>query len=226
MVDTHAETSCGDMLSRSTTSAPASTACFTWSWVSHSTSTVRPGQCSRARSTASSMVMPVRWLSFTITKSDRLPRWLAPPPARTAAFSSARNPGVVLRVSQMRAFPWVARTQCRVVDATPERCCRKFSAVRSAVSIDASGPSTCARVWPGPTSWPSSACQRTSSAGSTWWNTSVAAAQPARTPSSRATMAPVARWCTGMSDAVRSPSAPMSSASARATASRTAARGG
>ena len=36
------------------------------------------------------------------TASDRLPRWLAPPPARTAAFSRARRPGRVLRVSRMR----------------------------------------------------------------------------------------------------------------------------
>ena len=43
---------------------------------------------------------PARWLSFTSTKSDSEPRWFAPPPARTAAFSSARSPGSVLRVSQ------------------------------------------------------------------------------------------------------------------------------
>jgi len=40
------------------------------------------------------------------THSERLPRWFMPPPARTAAFSSARRPGVVLRVSQIRAWPW------------------------------------------------------------------------------------------------------------------------
>ena len=39
---------------------------------------------------------------MTRTASDRLPRWLCPPPARTAAFSSARSPGVVLRVSRTR----------------------------------------------------------------------------------------------------------------------------
>ncbi len=35
-----------------------------------------------------------------MTQSERLPRWLAPPPALTAAFSSVRRPGSVLRVSQ------------------------------------------------------------------------------------------------------------------------------
>ena len=56
----------------------------------------------RARATASAMDSPPRWLSLTSTASDRLPRWLWPPPARTAAFSSARSPGVVLRVSSTR----------------------------------------------------------------------------------------------------------------------------
>ena len=60
---------------------------------SHSTSTIRPGHWRRARATASAMVAPPRWLSLTSTASDRLPRWLTPPPARTAAFSSARSPG-------------------------------------------------------------------------------------------------------------------------------------
>jgi hypothetical protein len=31
-------------------------------------------------------------------------RWLVPPPAATAAFSSARQPGVVFRVSRIFAF--------------------------------------------------------------------------------------------------------------------------
>ena len=46
-----------------------------------------PGPQGRARATASAMVTPPRWLSFTSTASDRLARWLSPPPARTAAFS-------------------------------------------------------------------------------------------------------------------------------------------
>ena len=53
---------------------------------------------------------PPRWLSLTSTASDRLPRWLWPPPARTAAFSRARRPGVVLRVSSTRVAGLAART--------------------------------------------------------------------------------------------------------------------
>ena len=87
-----------------------------------------------------------RWLSLTSTISESEPRWFTPPPARTAAFSSARSPGRVLRVSQIRArLPGAsapASTKRRVKVATPERWHRKFSAVRSAVRIDASGPST------------------------------------------------------------------------------------
>ena len=49
-------------------------------------------------------------------------RWLTPPPMRTAYFSSARSPGIVLRVSRMNAVvPSTASTQRRVSVATPER---------------------------------------------------------------------------------------------------------
>ncbi len=44
-----------------------------------------------------------RWFSLTRIASSRPARWLAPPPQRTAYFSSARRPGVVLRVSRMVA---------------------------------------------------------------------------------------------------------------------------
>ena len=49
-------------------------------------------------------------------------RWLTPPPATTAAFSSSLRPGVVLRVSRIRApVPSTARTKVAVIVATPER---------------------------------------------------------------------------------------------------------
>ena len=51
------------------------------------------------------MPRPARWLSLISTASESESRWLNPPPARTAAFSSARSPGSVLRVSRMRALP-------------------------------------------------------------------------------------------------------------------------
>ncbi len=42
-----------------------------------------------------------RWFSLTRIASSRPKRWLRPPPQRTAYFSSARRPGVVLRVSRI-----------------------------------------------------------------------------------------------------------------------------
>ena len=128
---------------------------------------------------------PARWLSFTRTMSDSEPRWLAPPPARTAAFSRARSPGVVLRVSQT----WVAglaaataSTSSRVALATPDRWHRKFSAVRSAVSRVRSGARTVATASPGATRSPSARVQVSSIAVSTCAEASVAQARPARTP--------------------------------------------
>ena len=84
------------------------------------------------------MLVPARWLSLTSTASERPTRWLVPPPARTAAFSSWRKPGVVLRVSSTSTdglLSCAAATNCAVSVAMPERCPRKFSAVRSAVRM-------------------------------------------------------------------------------------------
>ena len=68
-------------------------------------------------------------------------RWLRPPPARTAAFSRPRRPGVVLRVSRIAApVPATASTKRAVRVATPERWPRKLSAVRSAASSARAGP--------------------------------------------------------------------------------------
>ena len=94
-----------------------------------------PATSRRARATASVMETPPRWLSLTSTASERLPRWLCPPPARTAAFSNARRPGVVLRVSMTRVAGLAAVHgvhEPRVREATPDRWPRKFRAVRSA----------------------------------------------------------------------------------------------
>ena len=44
------------------------------------------------------------WLSLIRIASSSPKRWLKPPPQRTAYFSSARSPGVVLRVQQMRVL--------------------------------------------------------------------------------------------------------------------------
>ena len=131
------------MLSSRMASTPASSASCSWSRRSHSTCTVRPGHRSPGRGDrAGDARARARWLSFSRIQSDRLPRWLAPPPARTAAFSRLRRPGVVLRVSQMRVGPAAAATTTnrRVSVAMPDRWPRKLSAVRSPVRIDASGP--------------------------------------------------------------------------------------
>ena len=223
---TQSATCSGVMLSRSTRSVPAEHATSTCSGESHSTSTLRPGHRRRARRTAASIDSPPRWLSLTRMPSESEPRWFTPPPARTAAFSRARRPGVVLRVSRMRAWPAAARTKRRVMLATPERWHRKFRAVRSAESTDGSGPSTVAMWAPASNSSPSSSNQVTTTAGSTWANASVAQSLPASTPSSRAMTSARMRMSMGMRAPVTSPIGKRSSAKARATASRTAGNGG
>ena len=71
---------------------------------------------------------------------------------RTAYFSSARRPGVVLRVSRTIApVPARASAQRRVSVATPERWHSKLSADRSAVSSSRVGAVTRARSVPGTT---------------------------------------------------------------------------
>src|SRR3954452_1321231 len=220
--DTQALTRSGVMLSSRTIVAPAAMASCTCSARSHSTSTVRPGQRACARRTASVMPSPARWLSFTRTNSDSEPRWFTPPPARTAAFSTARRPGSVLRVSQTRAVGPAASTKRRVSEATPERWHRKLSALRSPVRTERSGPDTSPTFVPAATASPSSSSHCTRTAGSTWANTSVAHAVPASTPTPRATTSTAARASVGTSAAVRSPSGPMSSANALATSVRTA----
>ena len=65
----------------------------------------------------------------------------SPPPAATAAFSSARSPGVVLRVSRMRApLPSTSRTKRAVSVATPERWPSRLSATRSPASRARAAP--------------------------------------------------------------------------------------
>ena len=214
------------MMSSRTRSAPADRAVFTWSRVSHSTWQATAGQRACAVETASSMASPARWLSLTRMPSDSEPRWLTPPPARTAAFSRARRPGVVLRVSRMRARSPAASTKRLVRVATPDRWPRRLRAVRSAVSTGARGPDTRAITVPGASRSPSARSHSTSMPGSTARNVSAAARRPASTPSARlartaATIAPA-----GTRPAVRSPKTPRSSARARATTSRTASAGG
>ena len=92
------------MLSSSTRSAPASSA-------SRAARGSRPrprraGPASTPRTASNASATPpaaTTWLSLTSAASDSDIRWLTPPPQRTAYFSSARRPGVVLRVSRTAA---------------------------------------------------------------------------------------------------------------------------
>ena len=116
-----------------------------WSRSSHSTCTVRPGQRLRAvghRGRRSPV--RARWLSLSRIQSDRLPRWLAPP-----AGPHRR----LLQAAQARAWSCgCPRCGCRRPRRPAPRSAgsgwrcprggpRKLRAVRSAVRIEASGPS-------------------------------------------------------------------------------------
>ena len=76
------------------------------------------------------------WLSLTSAASDSDIRWLTPPPQRTAYFSSARRPGVVLRVSRTAAPGARHRVDPRARWRWRRRRggTSRLSAVRSAVS--------------------------------------------------------------------------------------------
>ena len=117
-------------------------------------------------------------------QSERLPRWLRPPPARTAALDNERRPGTVLRVSQTRALPpaAAAAAYCEVSVAMPDRNDRKFNAVRSPVRIELNGPRTMPNTSPAASSAPSSTDHDTSTLRSSWAKVSVAQRVPARRP--------------------------------------------
>ena len=133
----------GVMLSSRITSAPASRASRTWARSVTSTSTfTRWPTAAFARRTASpTPPATATWLSLMSTASSRPKRWLEPPPTRTAYFSRARSPGVVLRVSATRApVPATRATTRRVWVAMPQRRPSRFSATRSADRIARAGP--------------------------------------------------------------------------------------
>ncbi len=80
-----------DMLSRRISRQPASSSSRSWSRSVTSTSTRRPGWAARTASYAGTTPPAAStWLSLTIAMSDRLNRWLTPPPHRTAYFWRAR----------------------------------------------------------------------------------------------------------------------------------------
>ena len=107
-----------------------------------------PAASARAARTAAPTPPAIAaWFSLMRIASKRPKRWFVPPPAATAAFSSARRPGVVLRVSSTRApVPSTSRTAIAVAVATPDSRWSRFSAVRSAVSSARAEPSTTSDV--------------------------------------------------------------------------------
>ena len=113
-----------------------------------STSSVPASSGALARARATAWAIPpaaAMWFSLIRIASYSPARWLLAPPAATAAFSSARRPGIVLRVSSTPApVPCTSREARAASVATPDRWVRKFSAVRSALSR--------ARARPSPTS--------------------------------------------------------------------------
>ncbi len=127
-------------------------------------------------------------------------RLLVPPPTRTAYFSSARRPGVVLRVSSTVALvPASASAHLRVWVATPDIRHSRLSAVRSAVSSERVGPVTTASTSPRATRVPSvirwsKVAMPPEVAAKTW----AATGRPATTPGARATSSAVSTWPPGI----------------------------
>ncbi len=119
--------------------------------------------------------------------SSRPKRWFTPPPQRTAYFSRARRPGVVLRVSVMRArVPRTAWTYSAVRLATPDRWPSRFSATRSAARMARAFPRALASTVPGWTRSPSLAVASKVAEGSIAAMASRAHARPETTPVLRA----------------------------------------
>ena len=218
---TPAARSASEKLSSMRMSTPPASTGSIWSRRSTSTSSrvVWPSRA-RARRIASVRSTPcwastARWLSLAITASEREKRWFTPPPQRTACRSRARRPGVVLRVSVMRApVPSTASTMARVAVAIPDIRCTRFSAIRSAWSTARAGPVTVASTSPVVKRSPSARWAVSSVAGSVRRNAAATTSIPASTPSSRAVS-----WAVAVAPAGRNTSpvrSPQGASSARA----------
>ncbi len=158
------------------------------------------GNSSRtARKAAATPPAAITWLSLTRAASDSDMRWLAPPPQRTAYFSRARSPGVVLRVSRTVALvPSSASAQARVAVAMPDSRPSRLSALRSAVSRSRVRVRTVSSTWPASTRSPSSTCRSTSNSSvHTTDKTASATRRPATTPGWRAAKSPMEKASSG-----------------------------
>src|SRR6266851_2316555 len=225
---TAAASSRSPRLSSRSRSAPAASASSICSGVLTSASTRRRGEAAAlARRTASpTPPAAAAWLSFTRIPSNSAPRWFPPPPARTAAFSSARIPGLVLRVSSRRVrVPRSAWAYRWVSVAMPQRRCRRFSAVRSALSNPRRRPRTRSTPAPAAAASPSPSKGASSQSASSARKTRAAAETPETISGSLATTSAVPRACGGtQASAVRSPG-PTSSSSASSMRRPTASPG-
>src|SRR5712691_11117258 len=203
---------------------PAASAVSSCSSLSTSTTTGTPAG---AAASACASVCPwaarrAHWLSFHSTASASEARFSTPPPIRTAYSSSARRPGVVLRVWVIRVpLPATASTARRVSVAIPESRCRKLRATRSPPSTARADARTLARVAPVSTQPPSAIRASSSAHASSSRNTSAATAIPATTNRPSATnRAAAGRSAATPSRRVVTSSRTRSSASARRTSSR------
>ena len=151
--------------------------------------------------------------------SYRPVRWFVPPPQRTAYFSSARRPGVVLRVSRMRVgVPSVSSAKRRVSEAIPHRRPTRLSATRSPVSTARAGPSTTASTaGTSETAAPSSSLCSSATVGSSAWKTAAATGTPQTTPGSSRSSSAWQRASAGTSASVVASPAPTSSPIASVT---------
>ena len=101
------------------------------------------------------------WFSLMSTASNKPMRWFSPPPQRTAYFCARRKPGQRLaRVEDARARAGdELRVACASAVAVPDSVCRKFSAVRSPVTMLRAGPRNSQTIESAAICAPSAACQ-------------------------------------------------------------------
>ncbi len=156
------------------------------------------------------------WLSLMITESSSPKRWFDPPPQRTAYFSSARSPGVVLRVQMIRARESLtSRTKVRVRVAIPHRRASRLIAVRSALSNDLARPWTSSSTSPASASSQSATRWLISALGSSRRKAMAATGPPEIRHGSRAMIRALAlRSCSTTASEVTSPARPRSSSRA------------
>ena len=140
-----------------------------------------------------------------------------------AYFSSARRPGVVLRVQMMRALVWAMRlTNSAVAVAMPDMWPMKLSAVRSALRIARALPSMVISLAPAAIAAPSRVDAAIFICGDRRRNDASTRGRPETTPGLRATTMARPRVSSGtVAIEVTSPARPRSSSRARFTAAST-----